>query len=265
MRSLTLMAWILPTVVSANVWRWLLDGSYGLVNAGLRGLGLIDGDVFWLGKPDTALIAVTLATAWTFAPFAMIMLLAGLQSVPGNLYESARLDGAGAWQQFARITMPLIRPVSLTTLLLLFIYTFKTFDTVFLMTGGGPGGSTTTLPIYAYEQAFEFFKFDTAAVGTTVKAIKDRVPVVQAGGARRVASTRVPAFKLLFGSEFGADRRFGWYAHQRFAESEGRQFSPHQGTTGRWFFPTVERELPTALAEWQDAADAIMRRFGQGG
>ncbi|MDQ4055491.1 MAG: sugar ABC transporter permease [Actinomycetota bacterium] len=168
MRSLTLMAWILPTVVSANVWRWLLDGSYGLVNAGLQGLGLIEGDVFWLGKPDTALIAVTFATAWTFAPFAMIMLLAGLQSVPGNLYESARLDGAGAWQQFARITMPLIRPVSLTTLLLLFIYTFKTFDTVFLMTGGGPGGSTTTLPIYAYEQAFEFFKFDTAAVGTTV-------------------------------------------------------------------------------------------------
>lgn len=168
MRSLTLMAWILPTVVSANVWRWLLDGSYGLVNAALQGLGIIDGDVFWLGRPDTALIAVTFATAWTFAPFAMIMLLAGLQSVPGNLYESARMDGAGAWQQFLRITMPLIKPVSLTTLLLLFIYTFKTFDTVFLMTGGGPGGSTTTLPIYAYEQAFEFFKFDTAAVGTTV-------------------------------------------------------------------------------------------------
>lgn len=168
MRALTLMAWILPTVVSANVWRWLLDGSYGLVNAGLRGLGLVDGDVYWLGKPDTALIAVTLATAWTFAPFAMVMLLAGLQSVPGNLYESARIDGAGPWQQFAQITIPLIRPVSLTTLLLLFIYTFKTFDTVFLMTGGGPGGATTTLPIYAYEQAFEFFRFDTAAVGTTV-------------------------------------------------------------------------------------------------
>ncbi len=168
MRALVLMAWILPTVVSANVWRWLLDGTYGLVNAALSAVGLIDQDVFWLGRPDTAMISVTIATAWTFAPFAMVLLLAGLQGLSPTVYEAARIDGANAWQQFLRITLPLLRPVSLTTVLLCFIYTFKTFDTVFLMTGGGPGGATKTLSIYAYEQAFEFFDFDTAAVATTV-------------------------------------------------------------------------------------------------
>jgi multiple sugar transport system permease protein len=168
MRALVLMAWILPTVVSANVWRWLLDGTYGLVNAVLSSLGLLDHDVFWLGRPNTALLAVTTATAWTFAPFAMVLLLAGLQGLPRALYEAARIDGANAWQQFVRITLPLLRPVSLTTALLCFIYTFKTFDTVFLMTGGGPGGATQTLPIYAYREAFEFFDFGSAAVATTV-------------------------------------------------------------------------------------------------
>lgn len=105
----------------------------------------------------------------------------------------------------------------------------------------------------------------SAAVGKTVRAIKDRVPVVQAGGARRITSSRVPAWRLLFGSEFGANGRFGWYSAARYAESEGRQFSPHQGRTGRWFFPTVERELPAALKEWREAADEIVRKFGQGG
>lgn len=105
----------------------------------------------------------------------------------------------------------------------------------------------------------------SAAVGTTVRAIKDRVPVVQAGGSRRITSSRVPAWRLLFGSEFGADRRFGWYSARRYSDSRGRQFSPHQGRQGRWFFPTVERELPSALVEWRRAADEIVRRFGQGG
>jgi multiple sugar transport system permease protein len=175
MRAAILLAWILPTVVSANVWRWLLDGSYGLLNAALRALGLIHENVFWLGSPGTALVSVTLATVWSFAPFAMILLLAGLQSVSPTLYEAARIDGAGAWQQFRSVTLPVLRPVSLTTLLLCFIYTFKTFDTVFLMTRGGPGGATKILPVYAYEQAFTFYDFGKAAVATTVLLI---IPIV---------------------------------------------------------------------------------------
>nr|WP_281365668.1 sugar ABC transporter permease [Nocardioides panzhihuensis] len=168
LRALLLLAWILPTVVSANVWRWLLDGSYGLLNAALSGLGLLDRDLFWLGEPNPALLAVIVATAWSFAPFAMILLAAGLQSISPTYYEAARIDGASAWQQFRSLTFPLLRPVSLTVTLLIFIFTFKTFDTIFLMTGGGPGNATETLPVYAYNEAFEFSRFDTAAVATTV-------------------------------------------------------------------------------------------------
>jgi multiple sugar transport system permease protein len=175
MRALLMLAWILPTVVGANVWRWLLDGSYGLLNAVLRGLGLIDGDVFWLGQPGPALVSVVVATAWSFAPFAMILLVAGLQSVPGMLYEAARIDGASAWQQFRHVTLPVLRPVSVTVMLLIFIFAFKTFDTIYLMTGGGPGGATLTLPLYAFQEAFEFRRYDTAAVATTVMLL---VPLV---------------------------------------------------------------------------------------
>lgn len=175
MRALLLLAWILPTVVSANVWRWLLDGSYGLLNAALSAVGLIDEDVFWLGQPNTAVAAVTVATAWSFAPFAMILLSAGLQGISPTLYEAARIDGASAWQQFRGITLPVLRPVSLTAMLLIFIFTFKTFDTIFLMTGGGPGGATEILPVYAYNEAFDFSRFDTAAVATTTLMV---VPIL---------------------------------------------------------------------------------------
>jgi len=105
-----------------------------------------------------------------------------------------------------------------------------------------------------------------AAVGKTVKAVRDRVPVVQAGGARRVTSTGARAYELLFGSEFGMSRRSGWYAAARYRDSTGRQYaSGHRGTSGRWFFPSVERELPAVLRQWERAADAILRRFEQGG
>lgn len=171
MRSLLLLAWVLPTVVSANVWRWMLDGSYGLINTLLEAVGVVDGDVFWLARPLPALFAVVIATAWSFTPFIMILLLAGLQGIPGTLYEAAKIDGAGAWRRFTNVTMPLLKPVNLTALLLCFISTFKTFDTVFLMTRGGPGEATMILPIYAYNEAFEFFRFDTGAVATTLMLI----------------------------------------------------------------------------------------------
>src|SRR5690606_20999087 len=126
-------------------------------------------------QPISAIVAVILATAWSLGPLAMILLSAGLEGIPASLYEAARIDGATPWQQFRHITLPQLRPVALTTLLLVFIYTFKTFDTIFLMTGGGPGGATATLPVYAYNEAFEFSRFDTAAVATTVLMV---VPIL---------------------------------------------------------------------------------------
>lgn len=101
----------------------------------------------------------------------------------------------------------------------------------------------------------------SAAVSATVKPVRDRVPVVQAGGATRITSNRVPAYQLLFGSEFGANGRYGWYGASKYADSEGRQFSPHQGQEGRWFFPTVEREQPHIDRAWGKAADDIIRKW----
>lgn len=98
----------------------------------------------------------------------------------------------------------------------------------------------------------------SAAVGKTVKVVRDRVPAVQAGGSTPVTSTGAAAFMLLFGSEFGADGRFGWYAHPRYGDSAGRQFKPHQGTQGRWFFPTVEAKQPEIMARWHKAVDEIV-------
>lgn len=98
----------------------------------------------------------------------------------------------------------------------------------------------------------------SAAVGKTVKVVRDRVPAVQVGGSAVVTSSGARAYQLLFGSEFGARGRFGWFAHPRYADSPGRQFKPHQGTDGRWFFPAVEGQVPAAIARWSKAADEIV-------
>lgn len=175
MRALILLSWILPSVVSGNIWRWMLDGSNGVVNFTLQRLGLLDRPIFWLTESETALYGVILATAWTSIPFAMVLLLAGLQGIPSSLYEAASLDGARAWRRFIDITVPMMRPVILVVLLLNFIYTFKTFDTVFIMTGGGPGDATTVMPIYAYTVGFSFFRLGEGAVATTLLLI---IPLV---------------------------------------------------------------------------------------
>jgi multiple sugar transport system permease protein len=176
-RALLFLPYVLPSVVAGNVWRWLLDGSYGLVNLVLQRVGLIDESVFWLGRPVPALIAVVIATGWTMAPFAMLLLIAGLQGVPGSLYEAAALDGAGAVRRFRSITVPLLTPVTTVVALLGFIYTFRTFDTIFIMTRGGPGEATAVLPIVAYQEAFVSFDLGRGAAVNTLMLI---IPLVLA-------------------------------------------------------------------------------------
>lgn len=168
LRALLLLGWLLPIVVSANIWRWMLDGSHGVLNYFLQGLGLLDSPQFWLTEPGTALIGVIVANIWLGIPFNAILLLAGLQTIPLSLYEAARIDGAGSWQRFQYVTWPQMRPVILTVLLLGFIYTFKVFDLIFVMTGGGPVEKTTTLPILTYERTFEFFRFGDGATAAAM-------------------------------------------------------------------------------------------------
>lgn len=186
MRSLLLLGWVLPTVVTGTVWRWMLEGESGIVNELLMGLRITSSPVFWLTQHSTALPAVIVASAWTLTPFAMILLLAGLQQIPQNLYEAARIDGAGPWRRFRYVTLPLMRPVATTVTLLCFIFTFKTFDNVFVMTRGGPGEATGILPIRAYKEAFQFFRFsDGAAITMVLLVISLLIAFVYARSTRR--------------------------------------------------------------------------------
>jgi multiple sugar transport system permease protein len=171
LRSLILVAWVLPPLVSGTLWRWMLDGDYGVVNLGLGLIGL-GSDHYWLNEPSTALWATILANTWVGVPFNMLLLLVGLQNIPDPLYEAATIDGATAWQRFRHITLPLLRPVAVTAAILGLIYTFKAFDIVFIMTGGGPVDATTVLPLYAYQLSFRFFRLgDGAAAATLLVAI----------------------------------------------------------------------------------------------
>lgn len=168
LRALLLLGWVLPTVVSGSVFRWMLDGDFGVVNYALRELSLINRSRYWLVDPDTALDGTIFANIWVGIPFNMVLLLAGLQSIPQTLYEAASVDGANAWQRFRSLTLPLMRPVSLSVLLLGIIYTFKVFDLIYVMTAGGPVDATTVVPIYAYQLTFQFFRFGQGAAAATL-------------------------------------------------------------------------------------------------
>ncbi len=159
LRALLLLGWMLPTVVSGSIFRWMFDGSIGIINYALQTLGLLDKPRFWLTDPNTALIGTIIANIWVGIPFNMILLLPGLQSISASLYEAAAIDGANSRQSFWHVTLPLMRPVILSVLLLGIIYTFKVFDIIYVMTGGGPVDATTTLPLYVYQLAFSFFRF----------------------------------------------------------------------------------------------------------
>ena len=152
-RALIIIPWALPSVVIALMWVWIYDSNYGLMNDFLLRLGLIEQAMPWLARPDTALGAIILTLTWQGFPFFAVMILAGLQSIPRSYYEAAAIDGASAWRQFWHITLPGISGVLVTAVLLRMIWVANSFDVIFVMTGGGPGYSTYTLPLYAFIKA----------------------------------------------------------------------------------------------------------------
>ncbi|KPI18772.1 ABC-type transporter, integral membrane subunit [Actinobacteria bacterium OK074] len=152
LRALFLIPWLLPLIVSASTWSWMFNSESGVVNYALHLLGIAP--VGWLTSPQWALTSVIVANIWIGIPFNLVILYSGLQNIPGELYEAAALDGAGAWQQFRRITFPLLRPVSAITLLLGLVYTLKVFDLIWIMTKGGPGDASTTLATWSYQLGF---------------------------------------------------------------------------------------------------------------
>lgn len=152
-RALIIIPWALPSVVIALMWVWIYDSNYGVLNDFMLRLGLIEQAVPWLADPDLALGAIILTLTWQGFPFFAVMILAGLQSIPKSYYEAASLDGASSWRQFWHITLPGISGVLVTAVLLRTIWVANSFDIIFVMSGGGPGYSTYTLPLYAFIKA----------------------------------------------------------------------------------------------------------------
>jgi multiple sugar transport system permease protein len=152
LRALFLVPWLLPLIVSASTWAWMLNSEAGVVNAVLEFLGFAK--VHWLTSPEWSLVSVTIANIWIGIPFNLVVLYSGLRSIPAEVYEASSLDGAGRWQTFRHITFPMLRPVSGVTLLLGLVYTLKVFDIIWIMTRGGPSGSSSTLATWSYELGF---------------------------------------------------------------------------------------------------------------
>ncbi len=153
-RALILIPWIIPPVVAATNWAWLLNDQIGLVNVLLKELGIIDKSILFVANPDTARLTVIITSAWKSFPFMMITLLAGLQSIPAELYEAAEIDGASTWKSFINITMPMLNSVTIVCTTLMFIWTFNNMENIYLLTRGGPNQATFVLPILTYFTAF---------------------------------------------------------------------------------------------------------------
>ncbi|MBD1909515.1 MULTISPECIES: sugar ABC transporter permease [unclassified Leptolyngbya] len=162
-RTIAILPWALPTALIALAWAWIFNDQYGVVNDLLRRVGLIDQGINWLGNPNLAMMAVIIADVWKTTPFISILLLAGLQSIPDDLYEAHRIDGATPWQSFQRITLPLLMPQIVIALVFRFAQSFGIFDLIAVMTGGGPGGATETVSLYIYATVMRYLDFGYGA------------------------------------------------------------------------------------------------------
>ena len=152
-RAVVLIPWAIPTVVSAKMWEWIYNTDFGILNY------LIGSKINWLGSPLWAMNAAVFMDVWKTTPFVAILLMAGLQVIPQDLYQAARVDGAGSWFIFRRITLPLLKPVILVVLIFRTLDAFRVFDAVYVLTGGGPANTTETLSIYAYKVLFQTLQF----------------------------------------------------------------------------------------------------------
>ena len=150
-RSAVLLPWIVPTVLSAMAWLWLLTPNFSVLNWILVHAGLSQRGLPWLTSPALAMFSVILVNTWRGIPFFAITLLAGLQTIPGELYEASAIDGAGAWHRFRYVTLPLLQPILLITLVLSMIWTFSDFQVVYGLTQGGPMNSTHVLATLSYQ------------------------------------------------------------------------------------------------------------------
>lgn len=162
-RGLILIPWMIPITISGLMFKFMFGTDVGIINFFLRCIGIISGNIDWLTNPATAMAAVIIANIWIGVPFNLILISAGLTVVPEELYESASIDGAGKVQSFFRITLPMLKSTIESVLILGFIYTFKVYDLIYVMTSGGPVNATQLLSTYSYKLSFELFKYSQGA------------------------------------------------------------------------------------------------------
>lgn len=158
-RTAVLLPWAIPTVVSGLLWRFMFEGEVGVANAALVSLGILDAPVIWLVEELAAWVPILLADIWKTTPFAALLLLAGLQNIDDSLYEAARIDGASPWQQFVHVTLPLLKPALLVTLIFRTLDAFRVFDLIYVLTGGGPGTATEPIALYTFNALLQNLRF----------------------------------------------------------------------------------------------------------
>ncbi len=158
-RTLVIVPWAIPWSMASMMWAWTLNSEFGVLNSLLMHLHVVDHPVTFLSLPTSAFIVTMIVDAWMGLPFMIIMILSGLQTIPESLYEAATIDGAGDLKKFFYITIPMIKPVLLTVTLLSTVWTFNSFDIIWILTKGGPMSATETLPIAIYKVAFLMTRF----------------------------------------------------------------------------------------------------------
>lgn len=162
-RVMLLLPWAIAPVANAVLWKWIYHSNYGILNAILTGLGVIDKNVTWLGDPFGALNMILIVDIWKSTPFIAILILAALQNIPSSLYRAARIDGANSWQGFRYITLPSLKTAIAIAVILQTIWALRTFDLIFVLTKGGPADGTVVMNFLAYRVTFNFLKFGYGA------------------------------------------------------------------------------------------------------
>ncbi|WP_157509435.1 carbohydrate ABC transporter permease [Glaciibacter superstes] len=168
-RTWIVLPWVIPTVAVAVIWQWLLNSNYGIVHQLLGGIGIDIGSPF--GDSAVAFFAVILVNSWHWFPLSAVVIYGALSTVPGEVLEAAKVDGAGAWRTFWAVTFPILAPVLFALGLVGSLWSFNVLDTIYLITGGGPVDSTTTMPVYVYDTAFSAFRSSQAAAASVLTVI----------------------------------------------------------------------------------------------
>lgn len=163
LRSITLIPWVIPGIVAATTWAWMFHTEFGIINYMLTAPGILDKPVGWLTNRDTVLPVLIAINVWKLFPFVAIMVLAGLQSIPNDLYEAARVDGASFWDEVRYVMLPGVRPVITAVTLLLVIWGLNSITIIYAITRGGPANRTLITPIQIFRLAFENVAFNQAA------------------------------------------------------------------------------------------------------